>query len=81
MYETYKSAILLDNGVMTVESTCVAAHTKWVSLKHVVTITEYAPSNSLGQLSLNMANGDVVHIEAEESLLDSIIDAWGAIQR
>lgn len=81
MYETYKSATLLDNGIMTVESSSVSAYTKWVSLRHVATIVEYTESSIPTQLSLNLNNGDVVHIEADQVLLDQIIDAWGALQR
>jgi hypothetical protein len=79
VYETYKSATLLDNGILTVEASGVASYTKWVSLRHVATITEYKPLTSIGQLSLNIDNGDVVHIEGEQDLLDSIIDAWGVL--
>jgi len=81
VYETYKSATLLDNGIMTVESSSVSAYTKWVSLRHVATIVEYTESSIPTQLSLNLNNGDVVHIEADQVLLDQIIDAWGALQR
>ena len=81
MYETYKSATLLDNGIMTVESSSVSAYTKWVSLRHVATNVEYTESSIPTQLSLNLNNGDVVHIEADQVLLDQIIDAWGALQR
>lgn len=79
MYETYRSATIYANGIMTVESFGIAAYTKWVSLKHVATITEYKSSVPIGRLSLNMNNGDVVHIEGEQTLLDQIIDAWGVL--
>jgi hypothetical protein len=79
MYETYKSATILDNGILTVESSGIASYTKWVSLRHVATITEYRSQNLIGRLSLNVDNGDVVHIEGEQDLIDKIIDAWGVL--
>lgn len=79
MYETYKSATILDNGILTVESSGIASYTKWVSLRHVSTITEYKSQSFTSRLSLNVDNGDVVHVEGEQSLLDQIIDAWGVL--
>lgn len=79
MYETYRSATIYANGVMTVESFGIAAYTKWVSLRHVSTIIEYKSSVSLGRISLGMNNGDIVHIEGDQELLDRIISAWGAL--
>lgn len=79
MYETYKSAKILGNGIISVESSGIAAYTKWVSLRHVSSIITYKSSVSVGRLSLNVSNGDIVHIEGAQDLLDQIIDAWGVL--
>lgn len=79
MYETYKSANLLGNGILTVTTHGIAAYTKWVSLKHVSAIVVYDTSSLMGRLSLHVTNGDIVHIEGEQNLLYEIIDAWGVL--
>jgi hypothetical protein len=80
MYETYKEVELLDNGILCATSSAIAKYDKWVSLRHVATIVEYKGGEGLPRLSLNMANGDAVHIENEQDFLDRVIDAWGLLQ-
>jgi len=79
MYETYRSTTLLDNGFLTVQSSSVAAYVKWVNLRHVSSAIQYKSSNEVGRLSLNLDNGDIVHIEEELSLIDNVIDAWSKL--
>lgn len=76
MYETYKNVMLSDNGILCASSSAISNYDKWVSLRHVVTIVEYKGDAGFPRLSLNMANGDAVHIESEQIFIDRVIDAW-----
>jgi hypothetical protein len=79
MYETYRSTTILDNGFLTVQSSSVSSYIKWVSLRHVSTIIQYIESNEVCRLSLNLDNGDIVHIEGDQSLITEIIDTWASL--
>jgi hypothetical protein len=79
MYETYRSTTILDNGFLTVQSSSVSAYIKWVNLRHVATAIQYIDSNDICRLSLNLDNGDIVHIEGEQTLIAEVINTWTSL--
>jgi hypothetical protein len=50
--------------------------TKWVWYGAVATIFEYSHTSGLRRITLNLLNGDAVHIEAAAEKLEEIIDRW-----
>lgn len=73
MYETYTEFQLVSAShicVMRKETT------KWVWYGAVATIFEYSHTSGLRRITLNLLNGDAVHIEAAAEKLEEIIDRW-----
>lgn len=73
MYETYAEVELFSPKHLRVVG---KEYQKWISYGAVATIIDYSRASNVRQITLNLVNGDAVHIEAPEEKLVGIIDRW-----
>lgn len=73
MYETYSDFDLVSASHLRVKR---KETTKWVWYGAVATIFEYSHTSGLRRITLNLSNGDTVHIEAASEKIPEIINRW-----
>lgn len=73
MYETYTEVELFSPKHLRVVG---KEYQKWISYGSVATIIDYNHASSVRRVTLNLVNGDAVHIEASDSKLTDVIDRW-----
>ena len=73
MYETYTEVELFSATHLRVVG---KEYQKWISYGAVAMIIDYTYSGGVKQITLDLVNGDVVHIEASEAKLKEVIDMW-----